>query len=109
MFKISDNLHFSFLNYTNFKCSYFFANETTFAILGTHFWPLSDMAATDFVKLMCHAREVFPGREFLSGASIVEKLGLEIFWGNCLKIMRFSDRYFLYNYLPRGIYLHAFK
>ena len=42
MFKITDNLHPSFLNHTNFKCTYFFfATETTFAILGTHLWPLS--------------------------------------------------------------------
>ena len=41
MFKISDKLHSSFSNYTNFKCTKIFANETTFAILGTHLWPLS--------------------------------------------------------------------
>ena len=41
MFKISDKLYFSFSNYTNFKCTYFLANETTFAILGIHLWPLS--------------------------------------------------------------------
>ena len=41
MLKISDNFHFSFSNYTNFKCTYFFANEITFAIYGTHLWPLS--------------------------------------------------------------------
>ena len=34
---------------------------------------------TDFVKLMCHAREVFPGKGFSSGPSIAEKWGLEIF------------------------------
>ena len=34
---------------------------------------------------MCHAKEVFPGRGFSSGASIAEKWGLEIFWGKCLK------------------------
>ena len=41
MFKISDNLKSLFSNYTNFKCTYFFANETTFVILGTQLWPLS--------------------------------------------------------------------
>ena len=41
MFKISDNLHSSFSNYTNFKCTYIFANETTFAILATYLWPLT--------------------------------------------------------------------
>ena len=41
MFKISDNLHSSFSNYTNFNVLKIFANETTFAILGTHLWPLS--------------------------------------------------------------------
>ena len=41
MFKISDNLYFSFSNYTNFKCTYFFANEATFAILATYLWPLT--------------------------------------------------------------------
>ena len=55
------------------------------------------IAATDFIKLMCHAREVFPGRGFSSGASIAEKWGLEIFWGKCLKITKFSDVYFLCN------------
>ena len=39
------------------------------------------IAATDFVKLICHAGEVFPGRGFSSGAYIAEKWGLEIFWG----------------------------
>ena len=48
---------------------------------------------TDFVKLMCHAIEVFPGRGFSSGASIAEKWALEIFWGKYLKLTRFSDRY----------------
>ena len=43
------------------------------------------VGTTDFVKLMCHAREVLPGRGFSSGASIAEKWGLEIFWGKCLK------------------------
>ena len=55
------------------------------------------IGTTDFVKLMCHAREVFPGRGFSSGASIAEKWGLEIFWGKCLKITKFSDVYFLCN------------
>ena len=41
IFKISDNLHSSFSNYTNSKCTLIFATETTFAILGTHLWPLS--------------------------------------------------------------------
>ena len=41
MFKISDNLHSSFSNYTNFKCTSFFAKETTFAILATYLWPLT--------------------------------------------------------------------
>ena len=41
MLKISDNLHFSFSNYTNFKCTKIFANEAKFAILGIHLWPLS--------------------------------------------------------------------
>ena len=41
MFKILDNLHSSFSNYTNSKCTYFFANETTFAILATYLWPLT--------------------------------------------------------------------
>ena len=49
------------------------------------------IATTDFFKLMCHAREVFPGRGFSSGACIAEKWGLEIFWGKCLKRTRFSD------------------
>ena len=40
------------------------------------------IGTTDFVKLMCHAREVFPRRGFSSGASIAEKWG---FWGKCLK------------------------
>ena len=44
---------------------------------------------------------------FLRGAYIAEKWGLEIFWGKCLKITKFSDVYFLCNYLPRGRYLHA--
>ena len=55
------------------------------------------IGTTDFVKLMCHAREVFLGRGFSSGASIAEKWGLEIFWGKCLKITKFSDVYFLCN------------
>ena len=50
MFKISDNLHFSFSNYTNFKCTYFFANEITFAILGTHVWPLSVRLIVDLSR-----------------------------------------------------------
>ena len=54
------------------------------------------IGTTDFVKLLCHAREVSPGRGFSSGASIAEKRGLEIFWGKYLKITRFSDRYILY-------------
>ena len=41
MFKISDNLHSSFSNYTNFKYTYIFANETTFAIVATYLWPLT--------------------------------------------------------------------
>ena len=41
MFKISDYLHSSFSHYTNLKCTYFFANETTFAILVTYLWPLT--------------------------------------------------------------------
>ena len=49
------------------------------------------IAATDSIKLICHAREVFPGRGFSSGAYIAEKWGLEIFWGKCLKIRRLSD------------------
>ena len=49
------------------------------------------MATTDSAKLICHAREVFPGRRFSSGASIAETWGLEIFWGKCLKIRRLSD------------------
>ena len=60
------------------------------------------IAATDFIKLLCHAREVFPGRGLSSGAYIAEKWGLEIFWGKCLKITKFIDVYFLCNYLPRG-------
>ena len=65
------------------------------------------IAAIDSVKLICHAREVFPGRGFSSGVYITEKWGLEIFWGKCLKITKFFDVYFLCNYLPRGRYLHA--
>ena len=34
MFKISDNLHSSFSNYTNFKCTYIFAKETTLTSTG---------------------------------------------------------------------------
>ena len=41
------------------------------------------IGTTDFVTLMCHAREVFPRKGFSSGASIAEKWGLEIFWGKC--------------------------
>ena len=41
MFKISDNLLSSFSNYTNFKCTYFFAKETMFAIVATYLWPLT--------------------------------------------------------------------
>ena len=42
------------------------------------------IAATDSVKIICHAREVFPGRGFSWGASVAKKRGLEIFWGKCL-------------------------
>ena len=59
------------------------------------------IAATDSVKLICHAREVFPGKGFSSGASVAKKWGLEIFWGKCLKIRRLSD-FFAWNCLPRG-------
>ena len=59
------------------------------------------LAATDSVKLICHAREVFPGRGFSSGVSVAKKWGLEIFWGKCLKIRRLSD-FFAWNCLPRG-------
>ena len=51
-----------------------------------------------------------PGKRFfLREASIAEKWGLEIFWGECPKISRFSDRYMSYNYeghpINRGNFL----
>ena len=75
-------------------------HKTSFAAI--YIIPLSSpgiiyIAATDFIKLICHAREVFPGRGFSSGVYIAEKWGLEIFWGKCLKITKFSDVYFLCN------------